>query len=359
MGAILKVFAFIVALIAIPFGAWIITIPIFFFLFVWPFVKRRKKQPNVMVVKEQPQYEKKAKSRPPVRYILGALLLVLALVALGANGTYSPLVFGSLGLFLIFSNRFGRWFSTVKPFGQSVPLRCSEIPFLWAGLAELKLATREVGKVFSVIDVKMIIMTSEKPVAYIVIHCARPTREMARKAILGRMRGLAMRLAQLGAYPLPLDGEQAFKVLSQSVKPVKLDKNDWSLSLTMAPYDTITLDPEDGFVKAIGAYARVNGKNGVNGDLLYPRHRLNPAPLAWEVFRQLTGRFRWPNPDGYTTFLSSMFASREEDLGMRIEDGGSPEHSGTLLVRPYETAQVKLSEGQLRAIAEVYRMVRA
>ncbi len=359
MGTILKVFAFIVALAAAYFGAWIITIPIFFFLFVWPFLRRKKKQATVMVVKEQPQFEKKARPRPPLRYILGALLLILALVALGANGTYSPVVFGALGLFLIFSNRFGRWFSTLKPSGQSVPFRCSEIPFLWAGVAELKLATREVGKVLSVTDEKMIIMTSDKPVAYIVIQCVRPTREMARKAILGRMTGLTLRLAPLGAYPLPLDGEQAIKVLSQSVKPVKLDKNDWALSLTMAPYDTITLEPEDGFVKAIGAYARVNGRNGTNGDLLYPRHRLNPAPLTWEVFRQLTGRFRWPNPDGYTAFLSSMFAAREEGLGVRIDDEGSPEHSGTLLVRSYETAPVKLSKGQLRAIADVYRIARA
>lgn len=359
MGTILKVFAFIIALAAAFFGAWIITIPIFFFLFVWPFLRRRKTQGTVMVVKEQPQLEKKSRFRPPVRYILGALLLILALLALGANGTYSPLAFGSMGLFLIFSNRLGRWFSTLKPSGQSVPFRCSEIPFLWAGVAELKLGTREVGKALSVIDEKMIIMTSEKPVAYVVIHCVRPTKEMARKAILGRMTGLTMRLAQLGAYLLPLDGEQAFKVLGQRVKPVKLDKNDWPLSLTMAPYDTITLEPEEGFVKAIGAYVRVNGGRNTNGDLLYPRHHLNPAPLAWEVFRELAGRFRWPNPDGYTTFLSSMFAAREEDMGVRIEDEGSPNHSGTLLVRSYETAPVKLSRGQLRAIAEVYRIARA
>ncbi len=359
MGAILKAFAFIIALAAAYFGAWIITIPIFFFLFVWPFLRRRKKQATVMVVKEQPQLEKKARSRPPVRYMLGALLLILALVALGANGTYSPLAFGALGLFLIFSNRFGRWFSTLKPSSQSVPFRCSEIPFLWAGVAELKLGTREVGRVLSAIDEKMIIMTSEKPVAYVVIHCVRPTKEMARKAILGRMTGLIMRLAPLGAYPLPLDGEQAFRALSQRVKPVKLDKNDWPLSLTMAPYDTITLEPEDGFVKAIGAYVRVNGGRNTNAELLYPRRRLNPAPLAWEVFRQLTGRFRWPNPDGYTSFLSSLFAAREEDMGVRIEDEGSPEHSGTVLVRSYGTAPVKLSRGQLRAIADVYKMARA
>ena len=63
---------------------------------------------------------------------------------------------------------------------------------------------------------------------------------------------------------------------------------------------------------------------------------------------------KWPEPDGRTILLGSMFATQGGQIGERImelNDGSVPQN---LLVTPLGGPPVELSRLQLRAIVRVY-----
>ena len=76
--------------------------------------------------------------------------------------------------------------------------------------------------------------------------------------------------------------------------------------------------------------------------------------LLWEVFQELGKKVEWQKPDGYTTFLASMFATKGETFGERVSEAGSAGDQQQVLVQSLGTPAVQMSRAQLRGIARIY-----
>jgi hypothetical protein len=378
LGWQLKIIALIVALAAIPFGAWIISVPLFIYV-ISGFIRRRKKQQQQIIVQMTPsQYEgenppyapaphpiqSSPMSAPPrfryskttvVRYILGSIFLLLALMAVGVGGTLSPLVFGIPGLILILWGPFSKAarFSAIKPLHDSILLR-TRFPLLWVSMAEVKLATQQPARPISSIGERVLIFASESPSAYLVIQRLALNHRGAEERMLERMRELAKAMAPLGAYVLPLDSSKVADRLNLSLEDLKIDPESWKQNLSTVHYDVLAVECKEGYVRSFAAYVK-DGKKP-RGKPLLPSAGRKPArpPLLWELLHPVGTRVRWAGPDVYTAFLSSMAATEAATIGERVIDMGSAQDSQVMHVRSVGSPTVELSRPELRAIVRIY-----
>ncbi len=337
----------LLAVIAIPFRAWIITIPAFLLLVAIHVLPRRKRSEPWQTVPATKSYKKW-----PVKQIIGVLLLIVAFVSWATGGVFAPLFYGALGCTVLLWNRIrsSRSLSRVAPVEDSIVFRSSLLPFRWAALAEVKPIARELGKALSVADVDILIVAT-KPSIYIWAQAFSLTRKGAQERVADRLRDLTASLAPLGAYLLPLDGQQAAMELSFSAEEVDV-ATDLTRALSSATYDVVSLKQE-GRVKSIGLYRLLRAKEGVRPNFPFPRHAIVPPSTISEILRNIEDRVRWPNPDAYTAFLSSVFAARDESSTSTIvnQDSSSAQE---LLVRSHGTSPVNLSRAQFEAINSIY-----
>jgi hypothetical protein len=108
-------------------------------------------------------------------------------------------------------------------------------------------------------------------------------------------------------------------------------------------------------VHSVGAYRReADGADDVKATVPPARQTLSRPSLLWEVFQELGKKVEWQKPDGYTSFLASVFATEGETIGERMMEAGSSGNSQEVLVQSLGTPAVQISRAQLRAIARIY-----
>jgi hypothetical protein len=377
MGWKLKILAFIVALVAIPFRAWIITIPLLIYVLIG-FIPRRKKQQQVVVQMVSTQYQVENPSYAPVphtiqplpiappskarlpgktlaRYLIGSIFLILGLIAAGAGGTFAPLVFGGMGVLLVLWGPFSRpaRISVLKPAAESILLR-TKIPFLWIAMAEVKLVTQQPARPISSIGERLLVFASESPTIYLVLQRIALDHRGAEEKILSRMREIAKATAPLGAYILPLDSVKVAERLDISLQDLKIDPETWKQNLSMVHYDILAIESKEGHVKSFAAYMKDGSKPPGRPRLPSVGKRPSRPPLLYEMLYPIGTRVHWASPDAYTAFLSSMAATENATIGERIIDTGSAVDSQILRVRSVGSPAVELSRAELRAIVRVY-----
>jgi hypothetical protein len=290
---------------------------------------------------------------------MGVALLGLSIVALTQGGTYSPFVFGGAGaLLLLWGTRFTRFGSlgSLRPVDESILLRGLD-PIHWFAMAEVKLATRQVGKALGGLDETVLVtMTDDGPSIFVVLKTASLTFRGAEESLDARFQELARISAPLGAYLLPVDSRKAAdSVLRRSAEPTELDSRGWPSSLSTTDYDMLVVEARrGGFVHAIGAYKGLDREGDGRATVPLARQTLTRPSLLWEVFQELGRKVEWQKPDGYTTFLASMFATKGETVGERVSQAGNSGDSREVLVQALGTTAVQMSRAQLRAIARIY-----
>jgi len=297
-----------------------------------------------------------------VRRIIGLVFLGLSAVAFTQGGTYSPLVFGGVGAFLLLWGtpliRLGS-LGSFRPVEESILLRRSLDPIHWFVIAEMKLATRQVGKALGGIDGTLLVtMADGGPAIFVVLKTTSFTMRGAEESLLARIRELARISAPLGSYPLPIDPRKAVGgLLRLSVEPVDLDSKAWPSPLSTTDYDLLTVEAQrGGFVRSVGAYRRKDTDPSDDAKATLPpvRQTLSRPALLWEVVQELGKKVEWKKPDGYTTFLASIFATESETIGERVSEAGNAGDPQEVLVQSLGTPAVQMSRAQLRAIARVY-----
>jgi hypothetical protein len=372
MGWKLKALAVLVGLMLISLGAW----PLSAILFLYAFsglllrsLRGGRRSAPVMVgappvqqgLQAAPPVSFKGRGGHPVRRIVGLVFLGLSAVAFTNGGTFSPLVFGGVGAVLLLWGtsliRLGS-LGSLRPVNESTLLRSSLDPIHWFALAEVKLATRQVGKALGGIDETLLVtLADDGPSIFVVLEATSLTLEGAEESLLSRFRELARISAPLGAYLMPVDPRKAVGgVLRLSLEPVQLDPKGWPSSLSTTDYDFLTVEARrGGFVHSVGAYRRSpDGSGDPKGNLPAARQTLSRPSLLWEVFQEMGKKVQWQKPDGYTTFLASMFATEGETIGERVSEAGSAGDPHEVLVQSLGTPAVQMSRAQLRAIAKVY-----
>jgi hypothetical protein len=108
-------------------------------------------------------------------------------------------------------------------------------------------------------------------------------------------------------------------------------------------------------VDSLGVYVRKENKRKA-GEIVVPPPRQKPKrrPLLWETLKLVERKLRWPEPDAQTAFLGSLFATREETIGERIVEAGSPPGAQVVLVKSVGSPPVELTRAQLRAVVRIY-----
>jgi len=371
MGLMLKGLAAFVGLMLLAVGAWPISALLFLYAFgglIFRVLRLRRRSPPTTTASPAPRESGQAgpavsfKGRlgHPWRRAIGLVFVLLSVVAVAEGGTLSPFVFGGIGLVLLLWGTSvirlgGRW--ALRPVPELVLLRRSFDPIHWLALAEVKLATKQAGKALTGIDEMLLVTSAEGgPSLFVVLQATSLTHRGAEETVLARFGELVRISAPLGAYLLPVDSADAADLLRLSVEPVQLDAKGWPSSLSTTDYDVLTVEAgRGGFVHSVGAYKSDPGRSGERGANLPPaRQALSRPALLWEVFQEMGKKLEWQKPDGYTTFLASMFATHAEPFAERVSAAGSAESSQQVLVQSLGTPPVKLSRAQLRAIAKVY-----
>jgi len=140
------------------------------------------------------------------------------------------------------------------------------------------------------------------------------------------------------------------------------------------PYDVLTVKPDGGHAKSLGAYlvgrpareetfetAVAGGTEPMNRTAAAPKMRravlptsrqsFERPPLLWEVISCLQERFHFSEPDGYTMFLNNMHLSRNVSIGQKLNllNGGA-----AVTVESLSGAPVEMSRAQLRTIVKIY-----
>jgi hypothetical protein len=282
-----------------------------------------------------------------LRLLFAALLALLSLVAFASGGRYSPSLLLSLAALTAAWPRlpiraFSAW---VAPVEDSILLRSSLMPVVWHAIAEIKPGAESLSKSLSGFKGELILMKGGKVYSHVAATGLRARG--AEVEILSALRVQAMSITARGAYLLPLDGTAAAKILRMRLVGVRMKE----LPLTELDPEVFVIDSSDGFVKRLGAYSLDEG-TASRSRLPLTRSVPQREPLLWEVLELVGRKRRWPEPDSYSNFLESMFASRSEPIAERlvgIETSGSQ-----VTVESLTGDKVSLSRGQLRALARVY-----
>lgn len=345
MGWGLRLFAVLVGLIALSFGAW----PVFLLAGVCLAFSLRKPKAQRAFTLRQEMFQRPR--RPWAHYILGVLLLLLAVVALGAGGTFSPVVFLLSGLAALLwpHLRMSGLASNVVPVRESVLMRSRLFPLRWHALAEVKFESQDQTRGVAAMDGRLLVFAGKAPSAFQVVSVHALGYKRAEEQVVKKLRRETRMLSQRGAHLLPLDSEDAGARLSLELDRLNIGTEDLE-TITSLPFDVFTLQIKEGLVVAHRAF-RISEPVG---SPLIPFPDLSEArqPLLVEVVEKIGERHGWPGPDEFSPFIAALDASRGEPIADRIIIKGEKE--GKLLVETPGGALVGLTRPQVRVLARTY-----
>lgn len=349
MGWVLKVGLFVLAVVAANFGAWIIAVPIVVYLILPLFW--RKDRSTVRDGKAGHA----GKSRASLGKAVGVALLALSVVAFVSGGKLSPVVFAAAGFLALFRPGVLFWISFgVRPVDDSVLLRGRLFPFLWFALAEGKVSTRELGGALSGLRGRILLVSAPAPRILFVFSAVSLTRRGAEERLLGSMQNTVRALMPLGVYLLPLDQGAALEASRLGARVPKVPDDGLRQFISSADYGALMVEGLDGFVTRFEFYSR-DGEGERPSPRLSQASRRPRAPIllreALQANWQRTGA---PQPDRYTSFLSSIAATQGETLGQRMTQAAQGSEGGPLLVASLGGPEVQVSSAQLQAILRIY-----
>jgi len=349
MGWLLKTGAFLFAIVLFGAGAWELTLLIFAWLFLPPLLRLRRP-------KQASQDAGRPRGKFPVRNVLGGLLFLLAFAGLLSHGTFSPLVFGSLGALVLLWGKVtvAVLGSEMKPVEESILLRSSPIPLSWAAVAEVKLLTHDVGRAMAGVTGTVLVSASGTPSIYVVVERRATGERSAEETVLAALRETALSLSPLGAYLLPLDSKQAMALLRPSLEASEVGDGDWFTALASGTYDVLSIRQEGGFASSLGMHGRVDQGREGRGGVPPSSHDFAHPPFLMEVYKAVGNRLSWPQPDQCTAFLSSLLATSGEPIGTRVVEAGPASQSQMVVVKSQGSPPVELSRAQLRAVVRIY-----
>lgn len=338
--------AFFFGLFSLSVGAVLIGIPVLLWVF-WPWIRGLRNSQKANAGKGSIGV-----GGSWMRY-LGFFFIFLAIVAVAGGGSFSPILFGGIGVVLVFYGRgsSGKMPGGLVPVRDSIMLRSRFVPWHWLALVEVKAATKDVAKVLPNVNERLLVRLDGKASAYAVLQVSGLREADAEEKVVSRMQELSKILAPTGAYLMPVDATAAASLIRRRRRPVKLDVGNLEQSLASTPYDMISISTHGHVAVALGAYQSVD--EGQEQLVFHTKQALKKPVLVWEIASALGRRAAWPGPDDQTIFLSSLAATRGESIGDRIVENGSS--SGTsLLIRSVRSNEIELSRAQLRALVRAY-----
>ena len=341
----LRLLALFVGLISLSLGLW----PLFLLSVVYLAFSLRKTKTQRTTVHGQGAFPNP--KRPWGRYVLGVLLFLLAAVAMGAGGTFSPIVFSLSGLLVLSWPRLRTTTlaSHVVPVRESILMRSRLFPLRWHALAEVKLESQDQTRGISAMDGRLLVFAGKTPSAFQVVSVYALGYKQAEEKVVRRLRRETKMLSQRGAHLLPLDSEDASARLSLELDRLKIGTEDFE-AVTSLPFDVFTLQIKEGLVVAHRAF-RISESVGSpfipSPDLSAPRQ-----PLLAEVVEKIGMRHCWPGPDEFSPFIAALDASRADPIADRVIMKGEKE--GRVLVETQGGALVEVTRPQLRILARIY-----
>jgi hypothetical protein len=356
MGWKLRLLASLFLLLAISYRAWLL-IPAPLFYLLAPLLRGRKRTSHTSTANREVRLKRPSHPKVPRIRLAGLLFLILALIGYAGGGLYAPTILAAVGCLLISWARISRSpaLRGLTPAKESCLLRSRLIPFSWYILCELKLTTSRVSRALSGISHTLIILAQDDARIFVLLHIRALGHTRAEGLAASKIRELVRQLTPLGAYPLPLDSQQAARVLPHSLEHIELNVEGWLPSIATTPSDMICLQARDGFVKSLGLYRVKNPQRGSAPAVPPLPNRPRREALLWEVLKILESRLRWPPPDKYTLFLASLYATRRTTIGERLLESPSPDDPQTILVEGLGTPTLELTRGQLRMLMKAYR----
>ena len=340
MGKLAKAALFMFALFAAALGAWIIAVPIFALIFVPPLLKGKKGTSS------------EGRGTKIWLDALGVTLVLLGVIAASVGGTFSPIVFIAGGAALILRRRLKIGFSSQTiPVENSILLRSRWNPFLWVGVAEAKVATRDIEGALSGVSERVLLLGGP-PRILLVFLTNSWRREGAEKEIIGRIRSEARALVPLGVYLLPLDSAEAVSVTKAHTEQVRIRKEGLQKMISVTDFGAAAYEGKHGFLSSFELYARPEGTKKettlLSGIKDVPRERITVRDFIRDALQKVGA----PHPDSYSAFLGGMAATEGETLGQRMTQ--TENRGQVLLVASAGGPPVGLTKAQLRAIAEIY-----
>ncbi|MDE1858238.1 MAG: hypothetical protein KGI26_04115 [Thaumarchaeota archaeon] len=345
MGWILRSLAALAGAAALGLGAWPVALLAFAYL-VFSFRRsgaRRSSIPEHGVLPRP--------GRPWGRYVLAFVLFLLALAALYAGGTFSPLLLSSCSLAVLLWPAVARngVATGVVPEPESILLRSRLFPFRWHALAEFKLEAQGQARGIAALEGKLLVFAGRVPSAFQVVSVYALSHGDAEEKVVRALRSESRLLSQRGAHLLPLDSLDATQKLSLALDRLDMGTDDLE-AVSSLPFDVFALRIEEGLVVAHRAF-RVAGPSA-QASIPPPDLAGSRRPLLAEVVEKVGEKHGWPMPDEYSPFLASLDASRTEPLADRFRTKGGD--ARRLVVETPGGAEVSLSRAQLRAVARVY-----
>lgn len=276
----------------------------------------------------------------------GVLLLALSVVAVAEGGRLSPFAFGVPGALLLVGESIPAWTPRPKPIVDSVLVRGSVNPFRWGAVAELKFATRDVARVLSGVEGRILFLPGHEPRVFALFEALSPTRKGAERALVGEMRAFASGLVSLGTYVFPLDSEEAARACAL---PARRRKGEPLLEEpSQERVAAALLEARGGEVNALEFFAGGGGRSSALGQL---RGRPRTRVLTGELVRPFLSGGP-PRADELTAFLAEAAATSGEALGERITELTTGD-CGIRAVSPGGT-KVSLTRAQFLAVTAVY-----
>ncbi len=285
-----------------------------------------------------------------LRVALGSVLLLLSAGALASGGRASPLLLGAGGAALLLwprlraSGLHQRW----SPVAGSVLLRSSCLPFRWAVVSEVKVGSDDLPRALSAFSGSLVV-NSRDGAAYAVATFNALGRGSAEARAVAEMRK-TLGTGRYSPLLLPLDSSRAldsFKVRREGGQEIRaaIDKGFPHIP------DVLAIRSDRGSVTAVGAY-RLAGGNGQSRILPAAAEELPGPPQMWEVVKSILARVPIRPPDGTSSLLEALKATRGLPLSERLQDLDG--EGAQVIAKTPSGEEVLLTRPQFRAIASVY-----
>ncbi|HEV2226582.1 MAG TPA: hypothetical protein VGR56_07250 [Nitrososphaerales archaeon] len=348
MGWGMKVALLIFALVAVGFGAWIISMLIFAYLILSSVFKKKREHGKNSGGQADSSHS------VGTTKIVGGLFLVLGFVALFSGGTLSPVVLALVGFLLLFWPRIiSRMPVRAKPVEDSVLLRGRPFLFRWFALAEAKISTRDIEGSLSGVNERLLVISNPTPRILLVFSTNAFSRGSAEGRLVKQVQSAARALVSLGVYLLPLDSAEAAAASELRSLRVALNSKDLHQVISTSNYGAAAVEARHGFVTSFELYTRPDQTQKAIPILSGANERSQGLFTLRELLHEALLKNGAPHPDNYTAFLSSMAATEGEILGQRLTQTGG-QNGGVLLVASLGTPQVELTRAQLQAVARIY-----